>query len=86
MSRNEQIIKALQESIITVLDLEPGVVTKDSHLVDDLGVESIDFLDISSELEKAIDIEVDFTDLASSKSADLTVGSVANYIESLLAA
>lgn len=80
----EQLLQAIKESVATVLDMETSEISETSHLVNDLGAESIDFLDISSELEKLIDIEVDFTEAAGDDPSSLTIAKVMSHIQQKL--
>lgn len=64
-------------------------VNPDSKLMDDLGLESIDLLDVSSELENTIGVEVDFKDVvmfirtqdASADMKTLRVQDLVNYLQ-----
>ncbi len=88
--RNEtELFTAVQDSICTVLDIDSGEVKADSKIVADLGAESIDFLDISCELEKAIDFELDFKDIFKERKAggraapnDITISEIVAYLQS----
>jgi len=85
---NEQVLFSnVEESIRLVLNTEAGEITPESKLVADLGAESIDFLDISCELEKFVDRELDFkevmTDLRVKQGEevkDLTVQNIVDYL------
>ena len=44
------------------LDIEPGLVVKDSHLIEDLGADSIDLVEIVMALELEFKIEIPFED------------------------
>lgn len=44
--------------VAETLDRDPSAVTPEASLIDDLGAESIDFLDIVFRLESAFDIEI----------------------------
>jgi acyl carrier protein len=87
--RNEtELFAAVQESICTVLDIDTGEIKAESKIVADLGAESIDFLDISCELEKAIDFELDFKDIFNAQKAggrattnDITVAEIVKYLQ-----
>ena len=57
MSRDE-IFEQVQEVLVDALGLDDDEVTAEATLMGDLGVESIDFLDIIFRLEKAFDIKV----------------------------
>lgn len=53
---DEDIIQRLKEIIATVLMMSPDEISPDASLIDDLGVESIDFLDITFRLEETFGI------------------------------
>jgi acyl carrier protein len=53
-------IESVIRQVINNNSLEIG---PDSRLMDDIGLESIDLLDVSSELENTIGLEVDFKDV-----------------------
>lgn len=59
-----EMLQSIEEVIRNVLNNQSLVVKADSRLIDDLGLESIDFLDISSELENSIGQELDFKEVA----------------------
>ena len=87
--RNEtELFGAVQESICTVLDIDTNEVQTGSKIVEDLGAESIDFLDISCELEKAIEFELDFKEIFSAQKSDggatpndITIGEIVKYLQ-----
>jgi len=83
MKSQTEILAAVQKSIATVLNREVSEIGAEANLVDDLGAESIDFLDISSELEKMINVEVNFNDIAGGKSSNLTVQRIVDHIAAL---
>jgi acyl carrier protein len=56
-SRNE-IFEKVQETLVDALGVDDDEVTEDATLVDDLGAESIDFLDIVFRLEKNFGIKI----------------------------
>jgi acyl carrier protein len=55
----DQILEKMTEVLIDALGVDDDEVTADAKLVDDLGAESIDFLDISFRLEKTFSIKID---------------------------
>ena len=57
MSRDE-IFKKVQEVLVDALSVDEEEVTPDAIIRDDLGAESIDFLDIQFRLEKEFDIKI----------------------------
>ncbi len=83
MKSQTEILAAVQKSIATVLNRDLAEIGAEANLVDDLGAESIDFLDISSELEKMLNVEVNFNDIAGGKSSNLTVKRIVDHIAAL---
>lgn len=59
----EQIFSRIQEVLVDALGVDEEDVTPDAKLVDDLGAESIDFLDISFRLEKAFEIKIEASEI-----------------------
>ncbi len=64
MSNQAELLTTVQKVIRDVLNNQNLQVKPESKLMDDLGLESIDLLDISSELENSIGIELDFKEVA----------------------
>lgn len=56
---NEEIFSKVQEVLVDALAVDDDEVTSEATLAEDLGAESIDFLDIVFRLEKAFDIKID---------------------------
>jgi len=54
----EDITGKVQEALIEALGVDDDEATLEATLIDDLGAESIDFLDIIFRLEKAFDIKI----------------------------
>jgi acyl carrier protein len=84
MSDDNQ-FKSVQAAIAEVLDLEPSEVTLESKVMDDLGAESIDLLDIASELEKIMNKEVDFSKMKSEEDGGeaFTIGKIMTFLKTL---
>lgn len=59
MASEQEIFEKVREVLIDALAVDEEEVELDSTLVDDLGAESIDLLDIVFQLEKAFDIKID---------------------------
>lgn len=57
MASRDEIFAKVQETLVDALGVDDDEVTKDATLVDDLGAESIDFLDIVFRLEKNFGIK-----------------------------
>ena len=58
MASQEEIFEKVQGILMEALAVDDDEVTPDASLVEDLGAESIDFLDIIFQLEKAFDITI----------------------------
>lgn len=63
MTQSELLTK-VGSAIKDVLNNPSLEVKLDSRLIDDLGLESIDLLDVSSEIEGTIGLEIDFKEVA----------------------
>ncbi len=55
---HEEVYKKVQDVLVDALGVDADEVTPTSVIKDDLGAESIDFLDISFRLEKAFGIKI----------------------------
>jgi acyl carrier protein len=58
MATSEEVFEKVQAALIDALGVDDDEVTPEATLVDDLGAESIDFLDIVFRLEKSFDIKI----------------------------
>jgi acyl carrier protein len=59
MATKEEIFSKVQEALVDALGVEDDEVTPEATLQEDLGAESIDFLDIVFRLEKSFDIKIE---------------------------
>lgn len=57
LTRSE-VLDRVQEVLVDALGVDPEEVSEDATLTEDLGAESIDFLDIVFRLEKSFDIKI----------------------------
>lgn len=53
------LFEEIKEILVTLLDIEAGDIGRNSYLVRDLGVESIDFLELAVALNERFQISVD---------------------------
>ena len=53
------IYKAISEILVEILDIDPVEVTPEAYLIRDLGVESIDLMELAVSLNERFQIEVD---------------------------
>jgi acyl carrier protein len=58
MASRDEIFAKVQETLVDALGVDDDEVLEDATLVDDLGAESIDFLDIVFRLEKNFGIKI----------------------------
>lgn len=58
LNSDEEILTKVKEIITDILQIEPDGISANSSLIDDLGMESIDFLDLDIRLEETFNIFV----------------------------
>lgn len=82
----DQTIKALQ----SICGKNANQINSETKIMEDLGLESIDFVDFVFELERVSGVQIDITQLSiqlSSKTGrrfrEINVGAVAEYLEKL---
>ncbi len=80
-------LQSIESAIRSVVNNQGLAVKPESRLVEDLGLESIDLLDVSSELENSLGWELDFREVAefmakqSGKPADMKSIRVQNLLD-----
>ena len=82
----QDLLVVVQDAVSGVLDVETSEITMDTRLIGDLSAESIDMLDISSEIEKRVKKPVDFKELPSIDGArrkDVQVAEIVQYLKTL---
>lgn len=72
------VFEKLKEIICDQLDLEPENVSEDSLIIEDLGADSLDIVDIVMTIEEEFNVEVPDDAIEQIR----TVGDVVKYIES----
>ena len=91
MSNQDELLGTIQQAIRDVLNNQSLNVKLENKLIGDLGLESIDLLDLSSELEQSIGKELDFKEVAelvkkrSGGSADMKSASVQDLTDFIMA-
>lgn len=55
---NPQVFEKVRQTFVDALGVEPDEVTLKSRVIDDLGAESLDFLDIAYRLEQSFKIKI----------------------------
>lgn len=91
-STEQDLFSHIDSAIRTVLNVNDKPITPTTTLVGNLGAESIDFLDISCEIEKHFNVEVDFRKLfkkrqglTGSAAPDISVQDLMEYVRELAA-
>ena len=64
---------SVKEAVVEALALDDDEVTPDSTLMDDLGAESIDLLDILFRIQKSTGVKIEASDLGDYIQGDETV-------------
>lgn len=71
------IFEQVKEILCDQLDLDEEQVTEDSEVIDDLGADSLDIVDLVMTLEEEFDTEIPDEDIENLR----TVGDIVKYIE-----
>ncbi|MBQ3565549.1 MAG: acyl carrier protein [Oscillospiraceae bacterium] len=72
-------LETLKEIICNYVDVDADSITEDSRFIEDLGMNSYDFMCLIGELEGSMDIQVDEQEVVKLS----TVGDAIKYIETL---
>ena len=59
----ESVLERVREILVSSFELEPGTIQLDSHLIDDLDLDSIDAIDLAVELEQETGLRVEEQEL-----------------------
>ena len=88
MISEKELFEKIEEAVRTVLNTDEGEIKKDSMFKADLDAESIDYLDISYEIEQRTGMELDFTEalqyITDRKGADITDVSVQDVLDYMM--
>jgi len=71
------IFEKVRDILMEQLDVEESLITMDSVILDDLGADSLDIVDLVMTLEDEFDIEIPDEEIENIK----TVGDIVRYIE-----
>ncbi|SDN82389.1 acyl carrier protein [Acetanaerobacterium elongatum] len=71
------VFEKVRQIICDQLDLEEDVVTMEANILEDLGADSLDIVDLVMSLEEEFDIEIPDEQVENIK----TVGDIVKYIE-----
>lgn len=72
------VIDTLRNILQDQLDFDPALINEDTNIIDDLGADSLDIVELMMTVEEEFDITIEDSDAHMFK----TVGDVVNYIES----
>ncbi|MBQ9984762.1 MAG: acyl carrier protein [Oscillospiraceae bacterium] len=72
------VIDTLKNILEDQLDIDPATISEDTNIMDDLGADSLDIVELMMSVEEEFDITIEDSDAQLFK----TVGDVVNYIES----
>lgn len=79
---DKKIFEEIKRIITTEIGIEEGEISPDSHLENDLGIDSIAFIHITIDLEESFKIKVE--DLEWEEIFPRTVGAMESFIKSKL--
>ena len=71
----DEIFGVVRDAVVTVMEVEPGTVTKDSRLVEDLRCDSLALVEIAEIVEERLRFQIDDADLDEMR----TVGEAVDY-------
>ena len=71
------ILEKVKKILIDQLDVDEGDISLDSSIIDDLGADSLDVVDMVMSLEEEFDIEIPDDEIETMKS----VGDIVKFIE-----
>lgn len=72
------VIDTLKRILEDQLDIDPATINEDTNIMDDLGADSLDMVELMMSVEEEFDITIEESDAHLFK----TIGDVINYIES----
>ena len=71
------VLEKVKKIIVDQLDIEEGTITMDSVIIEDLGADSLDVVDIIMSIEEEFDMEIPDEKVENIK----TIGDIVKYIE-----
>jgi acyl carrier protein len=84
MPTEAELLAKVQESIATAIGAETSELTPDKKLFQDLGVDSVDFLDISYEVERETGFDVTSIFQDQQPDAELTIQGLVDLLKAKL--
>ncbi len=80
----DEVFKVVQSCFADALGLDDDEVTLDAYVIDDLGAESLDFLDIAFRLEEAFEIKIPRGEIQEKAEAEAAAGDEPFEIDGVL--
>jgi acyl carrier protein len=77
----ESIVKTINNLLVEEFELEESAITPDAHLKDDLGLESLDFVDIAVIVKKEYGITLKGTEVTSIRTMENLYDYIYNYTQ-----
>lgn len=71
------VFEKVRDIIVEQLDVDEGAVNMDASIIDDLGADSLDVVDLVMSIEEEFDVEIPDEEVENIK----TVGDIVKYIE-----
>jgi acyl carrier protein len=75
-------LEQLKEWIVQYVEVQPEEITLSSRFIEDLQMNSYDFMSLLGEMEEALDVTIDETEILNLQ----TVGDAVTYLETLKSA
>ncbi len=70
-------LELIRQNLSEMLSVDPSEITMDTRFVEDLGVDSLDMVELIQNLEEEYNVEFDAEDMSELK----TVGEVISYLQ-----
>lgn len=77
----ESIVKTINNLLVEEFELEESLITPDAHLKDDLGLESLDFVDIAVIVKKEYGITLKGTEVTSIRTMENLYDYIYSYTQ-----
>jgi acyl carrier protein len=79
----ESIIKTINTLLVEEFELDESAITPDAHLKDDLGLESLDFVDIAVIVKKEYGITLKGAEVSSIRTMENLYDYIYNYTQNI---
>jgi len=71
------VFETIRKLLVEQLDVDEGAVTMDSSIIDDLGADSLDIVDLVMSMEEEFDMEIPDEEIEAMR----TVGDIVRFID-----